>query len=201
MLRVKWLLVTLAIVASIAAGISVLRQSRYKNQTHAWSKLVPKEDKEIFELMWQARRRGDFDAALALALKSVEQTPSDDFLLSAIADTYFERAQADPVRKEEWVNLALQYSDRALDANPGDIVNVFAAGENYLSAGMSTPKPINCGCYKKSLEVFERLQKDTILKSDRATVESERVQMKPYRDRLDEKIDQVHSLAAGCPTG
>jgi hypothetical protein len=200
MLRMKRPLITLAIIASMAAGISVFCQSRYKTQTHAWAKRVPTEDKETFEKMWELRRKGDFEAALALALKSVEQKPSDDFLLSAIADTYFERAQADPARKQEWVDLALQYSARALDANPQDIVNVFNAGENYLSAGMSTPKPNNCNWYGKSLEVFERLKADPILKTNWATVEGERVPIKPYRERLDEKIKQVHSLAAGCPS-
>lgn len=198
MLRSKSILFVLVILAAMMAGVAMLLQN-HRETTHAWFKIAPTEDNELFEKVLENRRNGDFDDAVTTALKGVKGKPSDDFLFQTIADTYFERAQKEPVKREQWVNLAVQYSERALVVNPGDIVNVFNVGESYLTAGMNRPKPSGCGYYRKSLETFERLEVDPILGGKSGTIEGERVSTGPYRKKLEEKIAQVRQLTAGCP--
>jgi tetratricopeptide (TPR) repeat protein len=198
MLRLKPILIGLVIVAAMGTGgIALFRNGN--NAEHPWFKLAPAEDNELFRKVLDYRNKGDFDAAVSVALKGIAGKPPDDFLLETIADTYFERAQKDPAGREQWVKLAVQYSERALEVNPTDPVNVFNVGESYLTAGMNLPTSSACDYYQKSLETLERLQTDPILKNESALIEGERVSMEPYRKRLGEKITQVRQLAAGCP--
>lgn len=200
MIRVKFAITVFAILVAIGTARVVFSQKQNEASVHAWSKLAPAEDNEVFEKIMECRKKGDFDGAVAVALKGVNGKPPDGFLLQTIAGTYFERAQQDkPSKREQWVTLAVQYSERALEANPGDTVNIFDVGETYLTAAMNLQKPNSCGYYAKALEVFERLKTDPILKGEWATIEGERVPLGPYRQRLDDEIKQVHQLSAGCP--
>ena len=199
MIRVKLTITALVILAAIATGSARLSQNHNETSVHAWSKLAPAEDNEVFEKILECRKKGDFDGAVAAANKGVDGKPPDDFLLQTISDTYFERAQQeDGTKREESVSLAVQYSERALETNPGDVVNVFNVGETYLTAAMNLHKPKGCSYYQKSLEIFERLRTDPTLKSEWGTIEGERIPTEPYRQRLDEKLKQVHQLSAGC---
>jgi tetratricopeptide (TPR) repeat protein len=200
MIRVKPAIIALTILTAVGTGSVLLSQKQNEASLHAWSKLAPAEDNEVFEKMLECKKKGDFDGAVALALKGVNGKPADDFLLQAVSSTYFERAQQDnPSRREQWVTSAVQYSERALAANPRDVVNVFNIGETYLTAAMNLQKPNSCGYYEKALGVFERLKTDPILKGEWATIEGERVPMEPYRQRLDDEIKQVRQLSSGCP--
>jgi tetratricopeptide (TPR) repeat protein len=191
----------LAFVALVStASLALFSCSGKSRTTHPWFKTAPAEDNQVFEKILQSRKNKDFEEAIALARKGVNGKPPDDFLLQTVADTYFERAQEEPAKREQWVKLALQYSEQALQENPADIVNVFNVGESYLSAGMNMSRPGSCGYYEKSLERFEQLKADPALKNDSAIIEGELVSMNPYRQRLDEKIEQARQLATGCPT-
>jgi tetratricopeptide (TPR) repeat protein len=191
----------LAFVALVlTASLALFSCSGKPRMTHPWFKTAPAEDNQVFEKILQSRKNKDFEEAIALARKGVNGKSPDDFLLQTVADTYFERAQEEPAKREQWVKLALQYSEQALQENPADIVNVFNVGESYLSAGMNMSTPGSCGYYEKSLERFEKLKADPALKNDSAIIEGELVSMNPYRQRLDEKIKQVRQLATGCPT-
>jgi|HubBroStandDraft_6_1064221.scaffolds.fasta_scaffold436102_2 hypothetical protein len=200
MSNVKSIFSALIILAAMATGSAVLLHKHDEITTHPWLKKAPAEDNEVFERILEYRKKQDFDGAAAAADKGVNGKPPDDFLLQTISDTYFERAQQeDATKREQWVSLAVQYSERALEKNPGDVVNVFNVGETYLTAAMNLHKPNGCSYYQKSLEVFERLKADPILKGEWGMIEGERVPIQPYRQRLDEKIKEVQQLAAGCP--
>ena len=187
------------IVATVGAvGLGVLYERHYKTKTYAWFKLAPKEDNGVLERIEELRRNGDFEGAGVLALNGIDGKPPDDFLLQTVSYTYFERAQAEPAKRSQWVGMAVQYSERALQANPGDVVNVFNVGESYAIAGMNLSKPEACVYYEKALDIFEHLKTDPILKNDRAIIEGEGVPTEPYRVRLDAKIEQVKMLHDSC---
>jgi tetratricopeptide (TPR) repeat protein len=200
MSNAKYIFSALIILAALVTGSAVLCHERGETTTHTWFKKAPAEDNEVFEKILAYRKKQDFDGAVAVANNGVNGKPPDDFLLQTISDTYFERAQQeDATKREQWVRLAVQYSERALETNPGDVVNVFNVGETYLTAAMNLQKPNGCSYYQKSLEVFERLKVEPILKGEWGTIEDERVPIQPYRQRLDEKIKEVQRLVAGCP--
>ena len=186
------------VFALIAIGLIVLYERHYKTKTYAWFKLVPKEDSEVFEKMSASEKRGDFEGAEALALEGVDGKPPDDALLNAISVMYFERAQTDSANRAKWVSTAVDYSERALKANPADVVNIYNLGESYATAGMNMSKLDACRYYQKSLDILEHLQTDSVLKGDRMIIEGEDVPTEPYRARLDEKIKQVKMLHRSC---
>jgi hypothetical protein len=190
--------VVLAVLVVMAMICVLLLEKRTASIEHAWFKSAPIEDNEVFEQVLEHRNRKDFDRAVAVALKGVNGKTPDDFLLQTVADTYFERAEADTAKREQWTSLAVQYSEQALQTNPNDLVNVFNVGESYLSAGMSLPNTEGCMYFKKSLDVFEQLKANSILQQKSGVIEGKDVYMMPYRQRLDEKIKQVRMSRAGC---
>ncbi len=214
MFKRKSMFIKPTVLAVMAMGASVACQKHYEagaqassqvapaeeKKTGAWFKVAPPEDQEVLQKVLQCTKKGDFDSAVTLALQGVNGKPPDDFLLQTIAYMYFQRAQEDPAKRMEWVSLAVQYSERALKANPGDVVNLFNLGESYQLAGMNAPVPSGCGCYRKSLEVFERLAADPILKNDWGVIEGERVRMEAYRQRLDDKVKEVRMAVSRCAT-
>jgi hypothetical protein len=200
-MREMEVVLVLSIIVTLAcvSGESMFASQRQEGMADTWSKVVPAEDTEVFEKILEFRRRKEFDSAVEIALKGVGRKPPDDFLLQTVADTYFLRSQAEPTQRERWVGLAVQYSEKATQENPGDIVNVFNLGERYLAAAMNLQKPAGCSYYAKSLEVFERLRADPALKGKVAVIEGNEVLLEPFRQKLDGEIKQARLIASGCP--
>lgn len=94
--------------------------------------------------------------------------------------------------------MAVQYSEKALQAEPGDLVNAFNVGQSYRLAGMNSDKPRSCDYYRKSLEKFEQLKVDPVLQSERGMIEGEQVPMGPYRRALDYEIRLTQTLQSSC---
>lgn len=178
--------------------LSCAHQNKYQ-APEAWSMTAPAKDKDRFEKVLECREKGDFEQAAAVALQPSNGTPPDDFLLEATAITYFQRAQVDQANKGKWVVLATQYSERALQANPTELVDTFNLAESYMTAGINLGKPQGCAYYKKSLDAFMMLKADAGLQGERGTVGGEQVQLAPYRTKLDQHIDTLRAVAAGCP--
>lgn len=190
----------IAFMALLVAGVSVsLAQEKAEPTIDVWSKIAPAADNGVFEKVLQYRKSGDFERAVAVAIEPLNGRQPDDFLLQATADTYFQRAQADQPNREHWVILAVEYSERALQKNPKDLVNAFNVGESYMAAGMNLPKPMGCDYYEKSLQVFEPLESDPALEGEWGTIEGARVFLEPYRHKLRQHIENLRLLAVKCP--
>ena len=190
--------VVLTGVLLLALGCNSAQQEDH-DTAEAWSKAAPAKDNKVFEQVLEYRKRGDFERAVAVAIEPRNGEQPDDFLLQTTAMTYFQRAQADQANKEKWVALAVQYSERALEANPSDLVNVFNVAASYMAAGMNLGKPQGCPYYEKSLQVFQRLKVDPTLQSEHGTIEGKRVLLAPYRRKLDQHVENLRALAAKCP--
>ena len=173
-------------------------QGHIKTKLHAWSKIVPDQDTKELEEALAYRKRADFVGATAFIERAISEKPTDDFLLGTASDIYFERAQADPASREHWVEVAVHYSEMALKAKPFDIVNEFNLGESYLSAGMNLQDSQRCTYLQKSLDIFERVRSDEMLKNEWGTIEGQRERMEPYRKVLDRKIKDVRLLTMKC---
>ena len=183
-----------------ALALSFILAQREKGETeNSWSKVAPAEDNKVFEQVLELRKKGDFERAVAIAIDPVNGKQPDDFLLQTTAVTYFQRAQADQTNKDKWVDLAIQYSERALQTNPNDLVNVFNLGDSYTAAGMNLGKPPGCPYYEKSLQTFDGLKADPRLQGEWGTMGGERVRLAPYRHKLDEHMKNLRMLAAKCP--
>jgi hypothetical protein len=184
---------------AVQAPSCIFAQKEKIETAEAWSKIAPPEDNKVFAQVLEYRNRGDFERAIAVAVEPVNGKQPDDFLLHTTAVTYFQRAQTDQLNKEKWVALAVQYSERALQANPKDLVNVFNIGDSYMAAGMNLGGSIGCRYYDKSLQVFERLKAEPALQGEWGSLEGERVPLAPYRRKLDQHIENLRMLADKCP--
>ena len=182
-----------------SAACFIWSQHKSDSTAQAWSKTAPAADEIVFEKVLEYRQRRDFERAVNVAIESENGKQPDDFLLQTTAVTYFQRAQVDQSNREKWVALAVRYSERALEANPKDVVNVFNLGDSYLTAGMNLQMPQGCKYYDKSLQVFQGLKADPGLEGDWGIMEGERVRLQPYRQKLDEHIDELRMLATSCP--
>jgi len=174
--------------------------TRDRQAAETWSKTVPAKDKERFQQVLDYRKKGEFERAVAVAIEPAHGNEPDDFLLQATAITYFQRAQTDSSNKEKWVALAVQYSERAVKANPSSLVNVFNVGDSYMAAGMNLGTPQACPYYEKSLHVFEQLRADPALQGEWGTMDGERVLLAPYRKKLDQHLETLPSLGLKCPS-
>lgn len=186
------------ILVALVLGFT-LAQRQKSETSNSWSKVAPVEDDSVFEQVLELRKKGDFERAAAVAIDPANGRQPDDFLLQATAVTYFQRAQADQPNKDKWVDLAVQYSERALQKNPDDLVNVFNLGDSYTAAGMNLGKPLGCPYYEKSLQVFNGLEADPRLQGKWGNIEGGRVRLAPYRNKLDERMKNLRMLAVNCP--
>jgi tetratricopeptide (TPR) repeat protein len=192
----KWMV--FAPLAVLAASF-IFAQKEKDETAEAWSKTAPAEDNKAFEQILEYRKRGDFERAITVAVEPVNGKQPDDFLLQTTAVTYFQRAQADQINKEKWVVLAVQYSERALQANPTDLVNVFNVGDSYMAAGMNLGKPLGCSYYEKALQAFDHLKANPALQGEWGTIEGERVLLAAYRQKLDQHMENLRVLSIKCP--
>lgn len=147
------------VLAVLAASLGFAQTERLEIR-EPWAKVAPTGDNRVFEQILEYRKKGDFERAAAVAIEQVNGEQPDDFLLQATAMTYFQRAQADRINKKKWVDLAIEYSERAFQANPSDLVNLFNVADGYMTAGMNLGKPEGCTYYEKSAEACERLESD-----------------------------------------
>jgi len=192
----RWMIFAVPAVLVVAF---VFAQREKVETRETWAKIAPAEDNKVFESVLEYRKTGDFERAVAVATESHNGRPPDDFLLQTTAVTYFERAQADQAHKEKRVELAVRYSERALESNPNDLVNVFNLGDSYMAAGMNLDKPLGCSYYEKSLQTFDHLRANPDLRGEWGTIEGERVRLEPYRQKLYEHMKNLQMLAAKCP--
>jgi len=191
----QWMLFVLL---AMVVALFVYAQKEKDESSSAWSKTAPAADNKQFEQILDYRKKGDFERAVAVATESINGKQPDDFLLQTTAVTYFQWAQADHVNKEKWITLAVQYSERALKANPTDPVNTFDLGDSYMAAGMNLGKPSGCPHYEKSLQLFEELRASPALQGEWGTIDGQRVRLLPYRQKLDGHVKNLRLLAAGC---
>jgi len=146
--------------------------------------------------MEELEHKGQFEEAIQLGLHSLKGQASDDFILQMIAMAYLARAQQDQVQTERWAKLGAEYSGKALDANPSDIVNIFNLGQSYEIAGDDLSTSECCRYYQQAAEAFEKLS--PLLQGNRATSHGRNIRLAPFRKRNDEELADVKRKLTRC---
>lgn len=193
--------VAVVAVAVIAASLGWLYFQREQAEySRAWFQRIPVTYNTLFENVLLARQRGDFEGATRMALDSVRGDSSDDVLYRMASDTYFERAQSEPSRRDEFVKLGVQYSERAIAANPANLVDAYDVAESYETAGMNFDGATSCDYFKKAEEHFEALLAKQLFKQHSAVIGGEEVNVRPFRSKGNDKLKEVRQLiATHCP--
>lgn len=191
--------VALALAVLLSWWLYERHRSAYEQ---AWTKQVPPERSEVFGRIQQSWQHNDFDTATQIALDSVRGVPSDDILYSTVSNIYFSRTQSDPTRNEnkneQWVKLAVRYAERALAANPSDLVNTYNLAQSYRAAGMNSQPPVSCEYYRDSAKAFEALASNEALRQQSGIIESEKVDFQLYRRKLSDQLNDLHQLMSHC---
>lgn len=166
----------------------------YDTRDLPWSLVAPSQYVDAATRMAELRNNGHFDEAVELGLHSMKGQ-GDDFLFQMIATTYFTRAFQDKDRSGDWAKLAAEYSEKARDANPTDIANVFNVGVNYMIVGddLSTG---GCEYYRRAMEVFEGLIPR--LQGDRAETQGRTIRLDPFRKRNEEERSRIRERLRHC---
>jgi outer membrane protein assembly factor BamD (BamD/ComL family) len=89
---------------------------------------TPEKGSEAISLMTTLDQRGRYDEAIRMAQDWMKKHPEDSAhnwaFYDQIAITYLMKASKDPGRKEEWVQQAVDYYDKALLAHQKTDVDI-----------------------------------------------------------------------------
>jgi len=140
--------------------------------------------------------QGHFDDAIQAGVQSVKGQPSDYFIYQMIARAYTDRAYKDPQQSSKWARLAAEYADKAMNADPTDLSNVFNVGQTYEIAGDNLPTSESCFYYQKAAGVFRELTPK--LDGDRATIQGKSFRLAPFRLHNSERLSDVTRQLASC---
>jgi tetratricopeptide (TPR) repeat protein len=193
-LREKVLVLTLVAVVLMSAVAFYI----YRLQTSipAWSLVWPSEYVDVVTQMKELEEKGLFEDEIQLGLRSVRQQPSDSFLYQIIAQAYAYREYKEPQHASEWAKLASEYSEKALNADPNDLSNIFNVGQTYRIAGDSLPTSESCFYYQRAVDVLEKLAPK--LQGNRATIQGVSFRLAPFREHNAEELARVKRELSSC---
>lgn len=186
-----------AVAGAIAVLVIVIIavQRRYDTRETPWSLVAPNQLVEVVTRMAELSNKGEFDEAIQLGLHSGIGHSGDDFIYQMVAQTYFVRAIHDKDQSGKWTKLGAEYSQKALDANPKDVANVFNAGMNFMIAGDDLDTG-GCEYYRRAQTVFNRLAPR--LYGDRVETQGQTVRLAPFRQQNEEQLSRVEERLRHC---
>jgi tetratricopeptide (TPR) repeat protein len=183
-------------IAAVFAFAAALLIHQQKTSARPWSLVVPPEYVGVASRMAELEQKQQFDDEIQLGLHSLRSQPSDYFIYHMVAQAYATREYKDPQQSAKWAELAAEYSDKTMDANPNDLSNVFNVGQTYALAGDNLPTSESCRYYEKAANIFEKLTPR--LQGYRATIQGESFRLAPFRQYNAERLADVKRELASC---
>lgn len=162
----------------------------------AWALTTPPGYGDVATRMMELEAKQQFDDAIQLGLGSLKGQAGDYFVYQLVAQAYGILEYRDPGQSGKWAILSAQYSDKAMDANPADLSNVFNAGDNYALAGDNLPTSESCRYYEKAASIFQALAPR--LQGSRATIQGQSFRLAPFRRENAERLADVKRKLASC---
>jgi len=186
-------LIVLAVLV-LAAGALLIRYQNTRAQ--AWSLTSPPGAGDVAFQMYELEQKDQFDDEIRVGLRSLKGGPSDYFIYQMIARSYATREYKDPKQSAQWAELAAEYAEKALSADPNDLSNVFNVGQTYELAGDNLPTSDSCRYFQRAVELLENLSPK--LQGDRATIQGESFRLAPFRQHNVEEVSSVKRQLASC---
>jgi tetratricopeptide (TPR) repeat protein len=146
--------------------------------------------------MTELEQKEQFEDAIQLGLRSRTGQASDYFIYQMVARAYATREYKDPKQSAQWAELAAQYAEKALSADPNNLSNIFNVGQTYGLAGDNLPTSDSCRYFQRAVELLENLSPK--LQGDRATIQGESFRLAPFRKRNAEEVSDVKRHLASC---
>lgn len=186
-------LIALAVLLFAAGALLI----RYQNmRTEPWSLTSPPEFANVAGQMIEFEQKDQYEDEIQLGLRSRTGGASDYFIYQMVARAYATREYKDPKRSAQWAELAAQYAEKALSADPNDLSNIFNVGQTYELAGDNLPTSDSCRYFQRAVELLENLSPK--LQGDRATIQGESFRLAPFRQHNAEEVSLVKRQLASC---
>jgi len=187
-------LIALAVLVLVVAGALLIRYQNMRAQ--AWSLITPPGLGDVASQMAELEQREQFEDEIQLGLRSRTGRASDYFIYQMVAQAYAIREYKDPKQSAQWAELAAQYAEKALSAEPNDLSNIFNVGQTYELAGNNLPTSDSCRYFQRAVELLENLSPK--LQGDRATIQGESFRLAPFRQHNAEEVSSVKRQFASC---
>jgi hypothetical protein len=101
--------------------------------------------------MTELEQKEQFEDAIQMGLRSRTGRPSDYFIYQMVAQAYAIREYKDPKQSAQWAELAAQYAEKALSADPNDLSNIFNVGQTYELAGNNLLTSDSCRYFQRAV--------------------------------------------------
>lgn len=189
----------LIVLALLVAAVPLLIHYQ-DTRAQAWSLTSPPGLGDVATQMAELGERAQFEEEIQLGLRSRTGRPSDYFIYQMVAQAYaireYRDPNKDPKQAAQWAELAAQYAEKALSAEPNDLSNIFNVGQTYELAGDNLPTSDSCRYFQRAVEVLENLSPK--LQGNRATIGGESFRLGPFRQHNAEELSRVKRQLASC---
>jgi len=134
--------------------------------------------------MVESVRRGQYDEAIQLGLKSLKHTSDDAFIYQQLAKIYIMRARKYVDKRDGFVSEAVSYANKALAINPVDKdtagVHLFQIARTFEAAGDLSKSQAACSYYEQAKKLLE--SRTPLLKEDSVVSKGKTIRLAPLRD-------------------
>lgn len=164
---------------------------------------APENASAAISLMTKFSQEGHYDRAIALGQDWLKKHPEETSHLAAVYDqiaiTYLMKASKDNIHKEEWIQRAVGYYDKALSVHRQNDVDIesYTVGRGLEFAG-DLSKDNSCLYYERSVKDFE--DESPFIQGESYTAYGHTIPLAPIRHENEKALQRLkEKLAkAGC---
>jgi hypothetical protein len=148
---------------------------------------TPEKGSDAISLMTRLGQQGQYDDAIRVALdwmkKHPEETSHNWAFYDQIAVVYLMKASKDTAHKEEWIQQAVSYYDKALSVHQTNDVDVelYEVGRGVETAG-DLSSTNSCFYFGRAVKVFE--QEVSFIQGDSYTAYGKTIRWNPSGKKM-----------------
>lgn len=197
--RRRYTLWLVGIVGSIVfvAVVLVFLNHRARERLYSESPVTIVESHDVGSQMLSYTKRGRYDDAIQIGLRSLQNQRSDEPIYQQIAIVYLIRAEKDSKQREQWVTKAVSYVEKALLLNSKDKdiagANLFQEARSFeVAADLSAAG--RCSYYERARKLLE--DRAPLLQGDELSLEGRTLPVAPLRKENERALAEVKAKAA-----
>ena len=141
------------------------------------------DSRNVETQMVEFAKRGQYDEAIQLGLRSLKHNSADAFIYEQIAIIDIIRARKDVDKRDSFVTEAVSYSNKALAINPTneDVagVHLFQIARTFEAAGDLSKPEAACGYYEQATKLLEN--RAPLLKGNSVVSKGKTTPLSPLR--------------------
>jgi hypothetical protein len=189
--RTRWIVVLVGSMMFVAAAL-VFWNHHVKASANSRSSTQNVGSEDVGSQMADYLKQGRYDDAVQVGLKSLENQPSDEIIYHQIAVVYLTHAEKDAERREQWVEKAVSYVEKALSLNSKQKdtagVHLLLHARSFEVAG-DLSVAARCAYYRRARKLLE--ERVPLLQGDQLTLEGKTFPLDPVRKENESTLNEV----------